>query len=211
LYDRTGNILNIQPVIPTSLSDHWVLINRTIIPVAYQPELAPGVDSTFGLGDIFYQGFFSPKNSSSFTWGIGPAALLPTATDQVLGTGKWSIGPAAVGLVTSGPIVAGALVNNVWSVAGDSDRSDVSLLTLQPFFNYNFPGGWYINTSPIITANWLAAGEQWTVPIGGGFGRVFKIGRQPINASIGAYWNAVRPEGGADWTLRTQITLLFPK
>lgn len=211
LYDRTGNILNIQPVIPTNISDDWILINRTIIPVAYQPELAPGVDSAFGLGDIFYQGFFSPKNSGSFTWGIGPAIMVPTATDEVLGTGQWSIGPAAVGLVTSGPIVAGALVNNVWSIAGDSDRPDVSLLTLQPFFNYNFSGGWYVNTSPIITANWMAEGEQWTIPIGGGFGRVFNIDRQPVNMSIGVYWNAVHPEGAADWTLRTQLTLLFPK
>lgn len=211
LYDRTGNILNIQPVIPTTISDDWILINRAIIPVAYQPELGPGIDSAFGLGDIFYQGFFSPSSSGNFTWGIGPAIMVPTATDEVLGTGKWSIGPAAVGLVTSGPIVAGVLVNNVWSIGGDSDRPDVSLMTLQPFFNYNFSGGWYINTSPIITANWMAEDEQWTIPVGGGFGRVFNIGRQPVNMSIGAYWNAVHPDGAADWTLRTQVTLLFPR
>lgn len=102
-FDRTSNILNIQPVIPTSLNKDWVLINRTIIPVAYQPELAPGVDNVFGLGDIFYQGFFSPKNSGSFTWGVGPAIMLPTATDEVLGTGQWTIGPAAVGVGNQWP------------------------------------------------------------------------------------------------------------
>lgn len=165
-FDRTSNVLNIQPVIPTSINEDWVLINRTIIPVAYQPELAPGVGNVFGLGDIVYQGFFSPKDSGSFTWGIGPAVVLPTATDEVLGSGKWSVGPAAVGLVTRGPIVAGALVNNVWSIAGDGNRDGVSLLTFQPFFNYNFDGGWYVTTSPIINANWLAPGEKWTVPIG---------------------------------------------
>jgi hypothetical protein len=209
-FDRTSNVLNIQPVIPTSINENWVLINRTIIPVAYQPELAPGVGNVFGLGDIFYQGFFSPKDSGSFTWGIGPAIVLPTATDEVLGSGKWSVGPAAVGLVTRGPIVAGALVNNVWSIAGDGDRANVSLLTLQPFFNYNFAGGWYATTSPIINANWLATGEKWTVPIGGGFGRVFPIGTQPVNLSLQGYWNAVRPEGAAEWTLRGQLTFLFP-
>ncbi|MEY3300282.1 MAG: hypothetical protein RLZZ597_3542, partial [Cyanobacteriota bacterium] len=128
----------------------------------------------------------------------------------VLGSGKWSVGPAAVGLVTRGPIVAGALVNNVWSIAGDGDRANVSLLTLQPFFNYNFAGGWYATTSPIINANWLATGEKWTVPIGGGFGRVFPIGTQPVNLSLQGYWNAVRPEGAAEWTLRGQLTFLFP-
>lgn len=209
-FDRTSNILNIQPVIPTPLSDGLILVNRTIIPIAYQPELASSLDSAFGLGDINYSGFFVPQTTGNFTWGIGPSIVLPTATDTVLGTGKWSMGPTVVGLVTEGPIVAGALVSQIWSFAGDRDREDISLLTVQPFFNYNFEGGWYATTSPVITANWLSNSEQWTVPIGGGAGRIFNIGRQPVNASLQAYWNAIKPEGAADWTLRAQLTLLFP-
>lgn len=209
-FDRTSNILNVQPVIPTRLSEHLTLVSRTIIPIAYQPELAPGLGSAFGLGDINYTGFFVPQTTGNFTWGVGPSLLLPTATDPVLGTGKWSAGPAAVGLVTQGRIVTGALVSQLWSFAGDGDRTDISLLTVQPFFNYNFEAGWYATTSPIVNANWLATGEKWTVPLGGGFGRVFKIGSQPVNVSLQAYWNVVRPEGTADWTLRAQFTLLFP-
>lgn len=209
-FDRTSNILNVQPVIPVPLSDSLTLVNRTIVPIAYQPELAPGLDSAFGLGDINYTGFFVPNTSGNFTWGVGPSIVLPTATDTVLGTAKWSIGPAAVGLVSQGPIVTGALVSQLWSFAGDNDRSDVSLLTIQPFFNYNFAGGWYATTSPIITANWEADDDQWTLPIGGGAGRVFNIGSQPVNASVQAYWNVIKPEGAADWTLRAQLTLLFP-
>lgn len=209
-FDRTGNILNVQPVIPTPLSENLTLVSRTIIPIAYQPELAPGLNSAFGLGDINYTGFFVPTTTGNFTWGVGPSVLLPTATNTVLGTGKWSAGPAAVGLVTQGQIVTGALVSQLWSFAGDGDRQDVSLLTVQPFFNYNFEKGWYATTSPIVNANWLATGEKWTVPIGGGFGRVFRIGSQPVNTSLQAYWNVVRPEGAADWTLRAQLTLLFP-
>lgn len=209
-FNRTSNILNIQPVIPVPLGENLTLVNRTIIPIAYQPELAAGLDSAFGLGDINYTGFFVPQSAGNFTWGVGPSIVLPTATDTILGTGKWSIGPAAVGLVTEGPIVAGALVSQLWSFAGDSNREDVSLLTVQPFFNYNFAGGWYATTSPIITANWQANSDQWTVPLGGGMGRVFRIGSQPVNASLQAYWNAVKPDGAADWTLRAQMTLLFP-
>jgi hypothetical protein len=209
-FDRTSNILNVQPVIPVPLSENLTLVNRTIVPIAYQPELAPDLDSAFGLGDINYTGFFVPATTGNFTWGVGPSILLPTATDTVLGTGKWSVGPAAVGLVTQGPIVAGGLVSQLWSFAGDSDRVNVSLFTFQPFFNYNFDGGWYLTTSPIITANWAASSEQWTVPLGGGGGRVFNIGSQPVNASLAAYWNAVKPEGAADWTLRAQLTFLFP-
>jgi len=210
-FDRTSNILNIQPVIPTPISDNWNLINRTIIPIAYQPELTSGSDDAFGLGDITYQGFFTPRTTGDFTWGVGPSFVIPTATDTVLGSEKWSLGPSAVGLVSKGPIVAGGLISQIWSFAGDDDRADVSLLTLQPFFNYNFEGGWYLSSSPIITANWQASGEKWTLPIGGGGGRVFNIGNQPVNASAQVFWNAVKPEGGADWTLRAQLNLLFPK
>ncbi|MEB3290266.1 MAG: hypothetical protein VKI82_10140 [Leptolyngbya sp.] len=209
-FDRTSNILNVQPVIPTPLSDHLTLVNRTIIPIAYQPELSAGVNSAFGLGDINYTGFFVPATTGNFTWGVGPSLVLPTATDTVLGTGKWSMGPAAVALVTQDRIVTGGLISQIWSFAGDSRRADVSLFTFQPFFNYNFDGGWFATTSPVINANWAAEGEQWTIPIGGGFGRVFAIGSQPVNAQVQAYYNVVKPAGGADWTLRAQLTLLFP-
>lgn len=211
-FDRTSNVLNIQPVLPTPLSEDLLLINRVIVPLAYQPELAPGVGNTFGLGDVLYQGFLSPAPTGNFSWGAGPAISFPTATDTVLGSGKWSVGPAAVGIWSIDNIVTGALINNIWSFAGDSDRQDVNFLTFQPFFNYNLDDGWFINTAPIITANWEASGgDVWTVPIGAGFGRVFAIGQQPVNMSAAAYWNAIRPEGAAEWTLRLQMNLLFPQ
>jgi len=209
--DRTQNVLNIQPVIPISINKDWLLITRTILPLVYQPEPSQGGGGTFGLGDINPQFYFSPKNSSNVTWGVGPTFVLPTATNQVLGQGKWSIGPAAVIVVTTKRLVFGAVGNNVWSFAGDNSRPNVSQLTFQPFVNYNFDDGWYLVSSPIITSNWYAAsGNQWTVPLGGGFGRVFAIGQQKVNTSIQAYWNVVKPEGGADWTLRVQFVLLFP-
>jgi hypothetical protein len=211
-FDRISNILNIQPVLPTPLSEDLLLINRFIVPLAYQPELAPGVGNTFGLGDILYQGFLSPTPTGNFSWGAGPAISFPTATDKVLGSGKWSIGPAAVGIWSIDNIVTGALINNIWSFAGDGDRQDVSFLTFQPFFNYNLDDGWFINTAPIITANWEASGgDVWTVPIGAGFGRVFAIGQQPVNMSAAVYWNAIRPDGAAEWNLRLQMNFLFPQ
>ncbi len=210
--DRTQNILNIQPVVPIDLSDDWLLVSRTIFPIVYQPALTQTQYSHFGLGDINPQLFFVPKTQSKITWGVGSVFLLPTATDKSLGTGKWGIGPTAVIVVTEAPWVVGALANNIWSVAGDSDRPDVSQFLLQPFINYNLPNGWYLVSAPIITANWNASsGNKWIVPIGGGVGRLFKIGAQPINATLQAYWNVETPENGPDWTLRTQFQLLFPK
>ena len=110
-------------------------------------------------------------------------------------------------------ITAGFLLNNLWSFAGDDDRADVNAMTLQPFVNYNLDKGWYLVSAPLITANWEADGDnRWTVPIGGGFGRIFEIGHQPINAQLTAYYNAVKPDDtGADWQLRAEWTFLFPK
>lgn len=76
--------------------------------------------------------------------------------------------------------------------------------------NYNFPGGWFVGTVPIITANWLSGGEKWTFPVGAQAGRLIKIGgKLPVNVLAGAYHNAIRPAGGATWQLRTQIALVF--
>lgn len=147
----------------------------------------------FGLGDLTPEFFFSPSKPMllapdvSLVWGVGPALQIPTATSDALGTGKWSAGPAFVTFLSAKPlhITTGFLVLNLWSFAGDSDRADVNSMTLQPFLNYNLPKGWYLTTAPVITANWEADGDnRWTVPLGGGVGRLFEIGHQPVNAQL---------------------------
>ena len=211
-WDRTQNIMNFQPVIPFDLNQNWLVVSRTILPVIYQPPLTVESANRFGFGDLNPQFFFVPKNNSKWTWGVGPVFLLPTATSNSLGTGKWGIGPTAVVVYTSALWVIGALANNIWSVAGDSDRANVSQFLLQPFINYNLADGWYLVTAPIITANWMAdSGNQWTIPIGGGFGKLFKIGKQPVNASLQGFWYAEKPKSGPAWTIRAQFQLLFPK
>lgn len=84
---------------------------------------------------------------------------------------------------------------------------------LQYFINYNMADGWYLNSAPIITANWKAESDnRWTVPFGAGVGKIFRIGKLPVNASIQAYYNVVKSDIlGPDWTLRLQVQFLFPK
>ena len=212
-HNQLQDILNIQPVIPISLDRDWNLITRWVTPVISQPPLTVTGEREFGLGDINPSFFFSPKQPThGIIWGIGPTFVFPTGTDKTLTQGKYSIGPTFVALTIQGPWVVGVLVNNVWSFAGKSNRGPVNQMTLQPFVNYNLPGGWYLTSSPIITADWEASdGDRWTVPVGGGFGRVFKIDKQAVNAQLAAYYNVARPTGGADWQLRAQVQLLFPK
>jgi len=206
--DKTQYVLNIQPVLPQRISEQWNWIHRTIIPLIDQP--AP-VDA-FGLGDIQYQGFLSPAKPGKLIWGVGPVLQVPSATDDQLGTEKWSAGAGAVALRMDGPWVYGALVNNIWSFAGDDDRANVNQMLIQPFINYNLGRGLAIGTSPIITSNWEApSGQKWTVPLGAQVSQIIPIDKVPVNFLLGAYYNIEKPDSGPDWTLRFQIALLFPK
>jgi len=211
--DEMVYILNVQPVIPIKLNEHWNLITRTIMPIINQPSLFPGVDDAFGLGDINPTFFFSPAKPSKFIWGVGPTMTLPTASRSLLGSGKWSAGPAAVGLFMDGPWVAGALANQQWSFAGWGDE-DVNALLIQPFINYNLPHSWYLVSAPIMTANFSAGdGDHWTVPLGGCAGKLWRVGKVglPINTQLQAFYNVVTPDFGPDWQLRFQLQFLFPK
>lgn len=204
--DATKNTLNIQPVVPFGLTEDWNVITRTIVPVVNQP--VPGESDEFGLGDTTFSAFFSPRDSGGIIWGVGPIALIPTSTDDALGAGEWGGGASAVGLWMSGPWVAGGIVSNIWSF----ESSAVNLFTVQPFVNYNLDAGWYLTTAPIITSNWEAdSDDRWLVPLGGGAGRVFHVGTQPVNFNVQYYSYVESPAGGPDWQLRVQLQLLFPK
>ena len=227
--DNTGYGLTWKPVYPVGIGK-WNLINRFIVPVMYSPgqdedvlldsslefgnasviELLSG--SEFGLADITYSGYFSPKESGSWIWGLGGSFVLPTATSDRYASDKWAAGPAFVALTMPGNWVTGLLIQNVWSFAGDSDANEVNKFLFQYFINYNLSDGWYLSTTPIITANWEAdSGDQWTVPFGGGVGKLVKHGKLPVDYKLTAYWNAEKPEYGPDWQLQFTIKFLLPK
>jgi hypothetical protein len=202
------NVLNIQPVIPLHLTEDWNLITRTILPVVTQPSFTDS-GSTTGLGDLTFTAFISPAKPGAVIWGVGPVATFPTATSPSTGSqSTWGLGPSAVVLAMPGNWVVGALVNNVWSVAGAKANN----FLLQYFVNYNFGDtGWYLTTSPIITADWDApSSQQWVVPFGAGGGKLVRLGRLPVNVNLSAYYNVVKPDFGPDWTLRVQAAVLLP-
>jgi len=211
--ERNVYVLNVQPVIPIHVTRDWNLITRIITPIVNVPELAPGAGSASGLGDINPTFFLSPANDKEFIWGVGPTFTFPTASDDLLGAGKWSAGPSVVGLLMKGAWVVGALANQQWSFAGWGD-DDVNAMLIQPFLNYNFKGGWYLTSAPIMTADWTAGtGQKWTVPVGFGGGKLWRVGKVglPVNTQIQGFYNAVRPDFAANWQLRAQVQFLFPK
>jgi hypothetical protein len=213
--DGTQNVLNIQPVIPITINSDWNLITRTIMPLIWQPGFSPGQGTRFGLGDIQMTGFVSPSKPGpgGLIWGAGPIVQLPTNSND-LGNKNWGLGPSAVVLrIQHGsPWVYGVLANNIWSLSNDNAGGAYNNGLVQPFVNYNFEGGFYLVSGPIITVNWKADSDQaWTVPLGGGIGKIFHLGKLPVNTSLQAYYNVVQPDFGANWQLRAQVQLMFPK
>ena len=164
-----------------------------------------------GIGDTQVELFASPAKPGKLIWGVGPILQFPTNSNDALG--KWGIGPAAVLLKSQGHWLYGVVANNVWSFAGPGDAAAINQMLVQPFINYNFAEGWYATTSPDITANWKAdSNDRWTVPIGGGIGKIFTIGDQALNGQMQAFYNVVSPDNvGGNWTIRVQLQLLFPK
>ncbi|QIE57782.1 transporter [Pikeienuella piscinae] len=204
-------LLNVQPVVPISLSENWNLISRTIVPIAWQDDIAGRSGKQFGLGDVLQSGFFSPKAPlqtavGNLTWGVGPVLSLPTSTDDLLGSGKFGLGPTGVALVQEGPWTYGALANHVWSVSG---RDKVSATFLQPFLTHTSSSAWTIGVNSESSYNWKA--DQWSVPINVFVAKLVNIQDQKVQFLVnGRYW-AESPDAGPDsFGVRAQITLLFP-
>jgi len=219
--DGSADAIMAKPVYPVRIGS-LNLINRFIIPYLGidanqngsdlgEIDIPPTLTRESGLGNIQYQGFFTPAKPGKVIWGLGPVFELPTNTSG-LGSDKWSAGPAAVALSMPGNWVLGALVQNIWSFAGPSSDPDVNKFTFQYFLNYNLSNGWYLTSTPIITADWEGtSGNQWTVPLGGGVGRLMRFGKLPVDFKLQAFGNVEKPEGGPDWSMMFAVKFLFSK
>ena len=210
----TQDILNVQPVIPIHINEDWNIITRTILPLIWQPSLQPAQTVPFGTGPTTFSAFLSPNEpTNGWLWGIGPVIQVPTISNKSLGSNVWGGGPTGVLVYMKGPWVAGVLANNVWSFGGTSGLARHALQHVPDtaFRQLQFWRGMVCRSSPIITANWLTSGNKaWTLPVGAQVGRVVKIGgKLPVNLAVGAYYNALRPQFGSTWQLRTQVTLIF--
>lgn len=202
--------MNMQPVVPISISEDWNLIGRLILPLISQSDVFGPSGNQFGLGDAVVSGFFSPKapTASGIIWGVGPAILVPTATNNMLGSEKFGVGPTAVILKQAGSVTIGALANHIWSIAGSNNRSDVSSTFFQPFIAKNFSGGYALALNTELVQNWENRGTSGFVHLIGS--KVISVGNQMGQIFLGPRI----PYGGAnttDWGFRAGLTLLFPK
>ena len=200
---------NIQPVIPVSLTEDWNLITRTILPVIYAEAPTKGGRDAWGLGDTVQSFFFSPKASvGGWILAAGPVALWPTATDSLLGAGKWGAGPTVLALRQEHGWTYGLLANQIWSYAGWGDQQ-VNSTFLQPFVSFTTKTLTTFGLNTESTYDW--SNSQWTVPLNLMVSQLVKVGTMPIQFQAGVRYYAEKPSGGPDWGLRFTVTFLFPK
>jgi hypothetical protein len=205
----TGTLLNFQPVVPFPISPSTNIILRVIMPLSSQP--APDGSTRYsGVGDVLTTVFFSPSKPSRLIWGAGPALLLPTATNQALGTEKFGLGPSLVVLTQPGKWTVGMLANQLWSTSGAIDRAAVNSMLLQPFLNYNLGKGLAIGTSMEATANWKAK-EVWSVPWFFNVSKIAMLGKRPLNLQFAVAPYVAAPAGGPSWRFRLAVTFLYPR
>jgi hypothetical protein len=156
----------------------------------------------------------SPAQPHGLIWGAGPVFQLPTDTDDLLGNKNWGLGRLAVvlRLEKGDPWVYGVLANNVWSLSSRQAAAGLQQLPHAALPELQLPRRLYLTSAPIVTVNWKAeSNQQWTVPLGGGIGKIFHFGKLPVNTQLGAYYNVVHPDDGANWQLRLQLQFMFPK
>jgi hypothetical protein len=213
-HDRFQDVQDLRPIVKFPLHDGYSIVNRTVIPYFIEkPDVMDSSGSAIGLGDTLSAFFLARPPSGGFVFDFGPAIGLPTATQDSLGSGKWLVGFSALALLTvEKKLAVGAFISNFWSVAGDSGRPDVNRMLLEPILRYQINNGWFVYSTPVVTANWEASGnERWTIPLGGGLGRTFRVGNQVVQAQGAVYRNVFKPTYGADWSFQAKFTLLFPE
>ena len=212
--DRTGYQLVFQPWQAEIGRGQWMRLRSLAgLPLLYRPDPSRAEGGTFGLGDAEMSTFWSPrKTAKTVAGGVGPIVRIPLATDNRLGSGKWSAGVTVAAIAQPRGWLVGFRTYNLWSFAGDEDRPDVNQFFLQYFVLRTLDRGWYVLSAPSLIANWNASsGNQWIVPVGGGAGKLFRVGRRGLDVQTSVYYNAVRPEAlpSARWTLRVQLQFLF--
>jgi hypothetical protein len=198
--------------VPITLNEDWNLISRTILPLVHQESLFPGSGTQNGVGDITQSFFFSPARPTEdgVIWGVGPAILIPTSSNDLIAGDKWGVGPTGVALKQEGPWTYGALANHIWSVAGDDDSPDISATYIQPFLSYTTKEAVTYSLNTESTYDWKE--HDWSIPINGMISKVTRLGDQLVSIGGGLRYWVDSPTNGPDgFGFRFIVTLLYPR
>jgi hypothetical protein len=200
--DKLQYQFKIQPTIPFTLANDWSLITKHVLPVycqSWPPE-------TSGLGNLQQFFAFVPPQAGDLIIGAGAGFEYPTSTNGTIGSNRVSASPVGVIEYSKGPFLAAVSAYNFWSFGSDS----VDEMTIQPLLHYNLGDRYFLSSAPTITANWTAPpGERWTLPLGGGGGRLFFVDKMPMIVAVQGYYNVLSPPNQGDWTVRVFEQFIF--
>lgn len=205
---ESRTVMNVQPVFTAPINEHWVLVNRVIMPMV-SASLNEGADSVSGFSDLIYQGYYVPNTTGPLSFAFGAMISLPTGSDARISSGKFGAGPAAGLVYTIDQITVGGVLYQNWSFAGNPDRKDVNLLTLQPLVTYRLGNQWSVSPVNNITYDQTLEGQQWTVPVGLSFTKLLLRKAVPLNLAFGIFGRVVHPDGAADVEGKAQMNLVF--
>lgn len=208
----TLNGYDINPTMPITIVKGQYLLLRWQQAIKFAVDVYQPHSTQNGLGDANPSIDYAYAFSDNLIIGAGGAFVIPTATNHFLGQGKWSAGPSITGVWSPGRWVVGVRAENVFSFAGPSGRPDINIMTIQPLVNYNLDDGWYLTSNPYWIANWNNSNrDKWTLPIGGGLGKLFTLGNQPMTFAAAVYWYPIKPTGGPEYSVRITLQYLFPQ
>ncbi len=215
----------LRPVIPYKLAGQAHISRLTLPVVTHGPDVdyvdnsegtlgnpPPGYVPTAdkgGLTDITWLDLFIHPFSKG-RWGLGPVVVFPTATDDALGAGKWQVGPAGVVIAKAGNLQYGVLSQWFFSVAGDDDRDDINLFSMQPFASYGLKNGWSVGTSD-MSYNYDFENDRWSsLGLGARLEKLVMIGKYPTRLYGEAEYNFADDAIGPEVTYRFMISPLLP-
>jgi hypothetical protein len=200
----------IKPVIPFPLGANWHVITRTILPFSYSVLLDRGASGHVGVGDAVMTAYLSPtKSARGWSWGLGPGLVLPSATDDGLGSGKWSAGPTGAVIKQRGPWTFIALVGQAWSFAGRDNRERVNTTVLQPSLAYTTERDTTLGIGISSAYNWTA--DLWALPLEVSASQLLHVSSRAMSLGLTVRSHLDRPESGPNWGLVFTAAFLFPK
>ena len=232
--DKVFNTTIFQPVLPFQLTEDWKYIFRPVFqlhtwdapsvsegtPTYYPGGTLPAsvdFDRDTKLGDTILWNAFATNEMAAppNIFGFGFTAMVPTASDDTYGTGKWSAGPMALAVHVDPPggFIYGGVFQHWWDFAGESDRGHVNLSNIQYLGYYRLTDSTNIGFGPNITIDWSAdSGNKLTLPVGGGFNTTVKLGKLPVKIGLEYYTYIEKPDDfGPDWTIRLIFAPIIPK
>ena len=205
-----SNTFFFQPALPVPMGNDLIFIGRPVFPLVTIPVFSTDgsvEEHKTGFGDMQAFAAIGPNKTDGTVWGAGATFIFPTASDEVLGQGKWQAGPALLYFYLGRPWTLGIFAQHWWSFASDADRGEQSRTDIQYIARRQIPGAWSIGMGPTITINWKASeGNKVTLPIGLGITKTIRIGKTPVKMRIEPQYSIIKPNDyGAEWNIRIQV------